>query len=144
MLQYAVAVTLNYEEIKKDSQRITQFKPFIKKYNWDKVNFSSEKDDWEISEKNNVTISLKVLYAKKDLIMFQNITQIVKKSYFFNDSSGKGWHYLVVKKLSALLRRITSKRHGDIYCLNCLYSLATEKRNLDCIKKYVKIKIFGM
>ena len=95
--QYAVAVTLNYEEIKKDSQRITQFKPFIKKYNWDKVNFSSEKDDWERFEKNNVTISLKVLYAKKDLIMFQNITQIVKKSYFFNDSSGKGWHYLIVK-----------------------------------------------
>ena len=40
------------------------------------------------------------------------------------------WHYLAVKKLSALLRGITSK-HGDFYCL---YSFATEK-NLNHIKK---------
>ena len=25
----------------------------------------------------------------------------------------EGWHYLAVKKLSALLRGITSKHHGD-------------------------------
>ena len=37
------------------------------------------------------------------------------------------WHYLAVKKLSALLRRITSKCHGDFYYLNCLHSFATEK-----------------
>ena len=29
--QYAVTVTLNYEEIKKDPQRITKVKPFINK-----------------------------------------------------------------------------------------------------------------
>ena len=28
-----------------------------------------------------------------------------------------GWHYLVVKKLSALLRGITSQPHGKFYCL---------------------------
>ena len=38
------------------------------------------------------------------------------------------WHYLSVKKLSALLREITSKHHGDFYCLNCLHSFATEKK----------------
>ena len=31
--QYAVTVTLNYEEIKKDPQRIKKIKPFISKYN---------------------------------------------------------------------------------------------------------------
>ena len=46
-LQYAVTVTLNHEEIKKDSQRITKIKPFINKYNYDGINFPSEKDDWK-------------------------------------------------------------------------------------------------
>ena len=65
--------------------------------------------------------------------MFQNITKIVKKQVI---SNGKGceaksegqWHYLAVKKLSALLRGITSKHHGDFCCLNCLNSFATENK----------------
>ena len=32
------------------------------------------------------------------------------------------------KKLSALLRRITSKQHGDFYCMNSLHSFATENK----------------
>ena len=32
--QYAVTVTLNHEEIKKDPKRITKIKPFINKCNW--------------------------------------------------------------------------------------------------------------
>ena len=42
--QYAVTVTLNFEEIKKDTQAITKIKPFINQYNWDEINFPSEKD----------------------------------------------------------------------------------------------------
>ena len=57
--QYAVTVTLNYEEIKKDPQRITKIKPFL--YNWEGINFPSE-HDWKKFEKNNVTIVLNVLY----------------------------------------------------------------------------------
>ena len=37
--QYAITVALNYEEIKKDPQRITKIKPFINKYNWKGINF---------------------------------------------------------------------------------------------------------
>ena len=33
--QYAVTVTLNYKEIKKDPQKVTKIKPFIIKYNWE-------------------------------------------------------------------------------------------------------------
>ena len=43
--QYAITVTLNHEQIKKDPQKITKFKPFINKYNWQGINFPSEKDD---------------------------------------------------------------------------------------------------
>ena len=38
------------------------------------------------------------------------------------------WHYLVVKKLSALFKRITSRLHGDVYFLNCLHSFRTENK----------------
>ena len=51
------------------------------------------------------------------------------------------YHYLVVKNLSALLRRITSKHHGDFYCLNCLHSFAT-KNKLESQKKVWQKKIF--
>ena len=38
-------------------------------------------------------------------------------------------HYLAVKrKISALLRGITSKNHGDFYCLNYLHFFKTEKK----------------
>ena len=39
----------------------------------------------------------------------------------------KGWHYLAVQKLSAILRGITSKS-GDFYCLNCLHTFSTENK----------------
>ena len=40
--QYAV---FNYKEIKQDLQRITMIKSFIKKYNWEGINYPPEKDD---------------------------------------------------------------------------------------------------
>ena len=66
--QYAATVVLNHEEIKKDPQIITNIKPFINRYNWERINFQSEKDDWKNFEKNNVAIALNVLYAKKEKI----------------------------------------------------------------------------
>ena len=38
----------------------------MNKYNWEKINFPSEKDDWKKFEKNNVTVTLNVFYAKKE------------------------------------------------------------------------------
>ena len=64
--RYALTVALNHAKIKKDLQRITKVKTFINKYNWKGINFPSEKDDWKKIEKNNVTIVLNILYAKKE------------------------------------------------------------------------------
>ena len=44
---------------------MTKIKPFINKFDWEGINFPSEKDDWKKFEKNNVTIAHNVLYAKK-------------------------------------------------------------------------------
>ena len=38
------------------------------------------------------------------------------------------WHYLAVRRLSALLRGITSNNNGDFYCLNCFHSYRTHNK----------------
>ena len=84
--QYTVTVALNHEEIKKDLRRMKKNKTFTNKYNWERINFPLEKDDWKKFEKNIVTITLNALYAKKKryiLLMFQNKTQIEKNKSFF-------------------------------------------------------------
>ena len=53
-------------ERKKDPQRVTKIKSFINKYNWEGISFLLEKDDGEKIEKINVTITLNVLYGKKN------------------------------------------------------------------------------
>ena len=42
-------------------------------------------------------------------------------------TNGEKWHYFAVKRLYALLRRVTSKRAGNFYCLNCFHSYRMEK-----------------
>ena len=73
--------------------------------------------------------------------MFQNINQIVKKNYYFNDFKWRRIALSCSKKLSALLRGITSKLHGNFYCLNCLNSFATENKR-ESQKIVCKMKIF--
>ena len=38
------------------------------------------------------------------------------------------WYYLAVKRISGLLRGITSRHNGDFYCLNYLHSYTTENK----------------
>ena len=131
--QHAVTVALNHEVIKKDPQRITEIKAFTNKYNWEGINFPSEKDDWKKIEKTNVTMALNVLYAKKVKIypafVSKHNSNREKQVILLMISNGEElWHYLAVKNPSALLRGITSKHYGDFCCLNCLHSFAIEKK----------------
>ena len=41
---------------KKNFEKLTKIKRFLNKYNWEGINFPSEKDDWKKFEKNNPTI----------------------------------------------------------------------------------------
>ena len=43
-------------------------------------------------------------------------------------TNGEKWHYLAVKKLSALFKGITAKHKGDFYCLNCFHSYSTKEK----------------
>ena len=106
--QYAVTVALNQGEIKKDLHRITKNKPFINKYNFEETNFPLEKDDWKILEKNNLTTALNTKDKEKKkfaLLMFQNITQILKAKVNLENQvillmipNREGWQYLAVQK----------------------------------------------
>ena len=51
------------------------------------------------------------------------------------------WHNLAVKKVSALLKRITWKHNGDFYCLNCLPFFRTENK-LKSHENVCKNKVF--
>ena len=56
-------------------------------------------------------------------------------------SNGENWHYLTVKKLSGLLRGITSNHAGDFYYLNCFHSYRT-KNKLEAHKKICENRIY--
>ena len=49
-------------------------------------------------------------------------------------TDGEKWHYTAVKRLSGLLRGVTSNNNGDFYCLNCFCSYRT-KNKLELHKK---------
>ena len=52
------------EKNKKNKPVINEPKPIINEYNWRVIHFPSEKDDRKKFEKNNVTITVNVLYAE--------------------------------------------------------------------------------
>ena len=58
-----------------------------------------------------------------------------------NEEKEGRWYYLAVKKLSALLHRITSKNKDYYCCLNCLHSFRT-KNKLKSHEKVCKNKDF--
>ena len=77
------------------------------------------------------------------LLIFQNITKTVKNKLFFKELQTEKNYGIILKKLSVLLRGITSKYYHDFYCLNCLHSFRT-KNKLESHKKKVYMKIKNM
>ena len=91
------------------------------------INYPSEKDDWKKIEKNNPIIVLNVLYGRKEIVypgyILKHNSELWKQVIFLMIPNGEVWHYIAVKKLSALLKETASKQDGDFYCLNCSHSL---------------------
>ena len=54
------------KKLKKKCVKIAKIKPVIGKYNWEGTNYLLGKDNWKKIEKNNLTIALNILYAKKE------------------------------------------------------------------------------
>ena len=73
----------------------------MNKYNWDGIHVQSRKDDWKNFEKNNATIILNILFAKKEKIhpayFSKHNLNREKQVILLMILNRKGWHYLSVK-----------------------------------------------
>ena len=133
---------LDYQRIKKDQQRISKLKPYINQYNWKDIKFPSDKEDWKRFEQNNKEIALDILFLphnKKDIQHAYTSTYNYKRKkqvilLMITDDDNR-WHYLAVKSLLALFRRIASSNNGDFYCLNRFHSY----RTLNKLKKHERV-----
>ena len=131
--QYALPVALNYQNIKNNLERISIIKPFIDQYNWKEISFPSHQKDWKDFELNNKLIApniLSVPYNTEEIRHAYKLKHIKRENQviLLTITDGKKWQYLAVKKLSALLRGITSNHKGDFYCLNSLHSYRTKNK----------------
>ena len=129
--QYAATVTLNHGKIESHLEGVSSINSFLDKFNWEGINYPSKIYDLETFEKNNPIIALNILYTKeKELcpVYISNINCEKQIILLIIPNNEKGDCILAVKRLSTLLRGITSKHHGDFYCLNCPHSFRTENK----------------
>ena len=61
--QYAITTALNHQNIDHHPEGISKLRPFINSYNWKGIEFPSHSKKWRISECNNKTIALNILYV---------------------------------------------------------------------------------
>ena len=109
-MQYAITVALNYEKIDNHPERTLKIKPFINTYDWKDINFPSHKEDWNTFEKNNKSIALNIFYNTKQMIPayvskynYDRVNQV--NLVMITDDKKR--HYLAIKSIPMLLRRIT-------------------------------------
>ena len=61
--QYAITVALNYQNIKRNSERVTRITPFINQYGYKNISFRSHKKDWKKFESYNKSIALNTFFV---------------------------------------------------------------------------------
>ena len=82
MLSICNNVALNYEQIKKDQQRISKIKPFIDQYNWKEIDFPLYKIDQKKFELKNKSITLNVSYVYLTIsVPYEKIRHACKSKY---------------------------------------------------------------
>ena len=92
------------KKIESHPERISNIKPFINKYNWKGINYSSKIDDWKTFEKNNLIIAVNILYIKEKEIcpVYLSKTDLNCEKQLIllmvPNKEKEGRHYLAVKK----------------------------------------------
>ena len=66
----------NQKKIGDHPERINKIMPFITKYNWNNINFTSQRKDWERFEKDNTDIALNILSVPHNKKNNRNTIQI--------------------------------------------------------------------
>ena len=144
--QNALDDALNYQNIEAHPERISKLKPYINKYNWERIEFPAGPKDWKKFERDNKTIALNILFiphnTKTIRVAYRSEYnhQRKKQVTLLMITDGKKWHYLAVINLPALFKEKLSNHHEDFYCLNC-FNWYPIKINLKNMTKYVIIAI---
>ena len=121
------------KKIRKNPQRISKIKPFIDQYNWKDIDFPATSKDWKKFELNN-EIALNILYVphntRKIHVAYKSKHNLTRENHIIllMITDSEKWHYLTIKNLSGLLRRITSNHVRDFYCLNCFCPYFTKNK----------------
>ena len=131
--RWAVTAALNYNEIKKDPQRITNLKKHVDKYNWDGLSFPMALNKIDLFERRNPDIAVHVL--TKDVIegvyMCRKSKHLDRKHnvILFLLCEEEKRHYIAVKNLSGVLSKVNSNHKSkEQYCLNCLSGFNSEQK----------------
>ena len=110
--QYSVTVALNCQNIKHNPERISKIKPFINSLKWDNINFPPQEQDYKTFEMNKKSIALNILRVNEQEInhyyKFEFNKTREKQVIFLMINDNEKQHYLAVKKLNGLLKKITS------------------------------------
>ena len=116
---YAIIASLHHHEIDNHPERISKLKPYINDYNWHGLEFPAKPSNWKKIEENNSSIDLNILFVPnctKDIRLVYKSKYNGKrkeKAILLIIGDGEKWHYLEVKNLPRLLRRISSN-HKEI------------------------------
>ena len=94
---------------------------------------------------NNKSIAINILYVTRNRHANKSKYNLNRENQItlLMISDNEKWHYLAVKSLSVLFRRILSNNNGEFYCLIFFMHLE-QKINLKNMKMYVKIMIIIM
>ena len=103
---YAITVALNHQEIGCHPERISKIKKYTSKYNWNHINFPTQRKDWEKFERDNENIALNILSVpfNKKTVELQykskyNRTRFYEAVLLVITDKVK-WHYLALKSIS--------------------------------------------
>ena len=101
---YSIVASIHNNEIDHNLNRIINLKPFINKYNWNSINFSTEQKDWDRFERNNKDVALNILSAhstKKKIYIVRtskhNNARKHKVILLIISYKDNNWHYICVK-----------------------------------------------
>ena len=114
------------------------------------INFISSKPDSEKTrimhaKSDNIEIMIgsetnEFIEELFESLLIHNLKRENQVTLLMITDDGEKWHYLVVKSLSALLRRITSKHDGDLYCFNCFHSIVMLQKRAKKRQQNIKIQ----
>ena len=106
---------LNYQNNKKDPQRISKLESYINKYDWERIDFLAVSKEWKKFEQNNKTIALNVLYIPLNIKTIsvayrsEHNNKRKKQVILLMITDSKKHHHLTVTDLFTLLAKKTIK-----------------------------------